>query len=230
MMISPHQIPQNLIANRSDIKAFEEEIICDICQNIIMEPTQCLQCQNTFCKKCINDWLKRSSTCPFRCKPCEIKENKLLRRLLSKITLFCPFKCGQIISYDNFTGHTTNMCSKGPFQRFSVTLNDVKQLREKVNKLKLAVKLAQMKRSVYKDTDKWNENDLKSCQIKVSKHKHPLAAMITARGGWSCDICKKYGGQNMSYYCSLCDFDCCDKCYNLEKIISTILLLSKSSG
>ena len=224
------QITQSLVTNRSDINAFEDEIICHICQNIILEPTQCVECQNSFCKQCITNWFKKSSTCPFRCKTSEMKENKLLKRLLSKLKLSCPFKCGKIISYEDFANHTTNVCSQRPSQSTSITFDEVENLRKKIKKMKQIVQLFHLRQSkrFFKVPDKFDPNSLKSCQIKISKHKHPLTAMITNRAGWSCDICEKYGGQHMSYYCSLCDFDCCEQCYKLEKVILTILYLSKT--
>ena len=53
-------------------------------------------------------------------------------------------------------------------------------------------------------------------QVLVSKHKHPLVCISTReRGGWICDICSRHGN-NESYYCGLCDFDCCSHCQKVD--------------
>lgn len=227
-----HQITQSLIENYSEIQSFEEEILCYICQNVIIDPVQCIECQNTFCKDCLKQWNKKSSTCPFRCKTFETKENKLLKRLLSKLQLKCPNKCGKTISYDDFIKHTTKTCSKIVSENDSITFNDIERLKEKIAQIKLQISKIKPRNS-FKMPDDFNEINIKLCQIKIKEHKHPLTGMKTCRGGWSCDLCRKpYSSQTMSYYCTLCDFDCCEECKSsnsLEDVISTILRLSKST-
>ncbi|MCQ2817637.1 MAG: hypothetical protein MJ252_10265 [archaeon] len=45
----------------------------------------------------------------------------------------------------------------------------------------------------------------------ISIHQHPL--IYTARNNWKCDLCHRMGTEGFSYYCQLCDFDCCGNCY-----------------
>ena len=46
---------------------------------------------------------------------------------------------------------------------------------------------------------------------KRNVHEHFLD--LTFRQNWICDICRKPYDKKASYYCELCDFDACDKCY-----------------
>ena len=40
-------------------------IQCKICMNILIDPVDCLYCNQTFCKDCINNYLKTNKNCPF---------------------------------------------------------------------------------------------------------------------------------------------------------------------
>lgn len=169
---------------------------------------------------------KKSKTCPCRCQSFEIKENKLLKRLLSKIVLKCPLKCDETISYDNYFQHINKECS---------TLKEKEDSASELENLILGIALLKMhllsrKEKQYFQMPKDIENNqIKSCLIKIDKHEHPLTAMIRDRSGWSCDICEETGN-GMTYYCSLCDYDCCPKCQKENKIndlIETILRMSQ---
>ena len=47
------------------------------------------------------------------------------------------------------------------------------------------------------------------CSPQKNRH-HQL--YLTKRENWHCDLCQKRG-QNISMYCSKCDYDCCIDCY-----------------
>ena len=169
------------IANLNEIAAFESEIMCTICQSILIDPYQCNQCENYFCNNCINIWQKTSRTCPFKCPKFQLKEAKLIKQLLHKITFKCPHKCGNDIPYKEYFKHIDDTCP-------SLTLEKkIQNLKSKMQDL--FVELSQFK--------------------KVD------------RGGWICDICSKHG-YSESYYCGLCDFDCCLQCQRKEEIKKSI--------
>ena len=46
---------------------------------------------------------------------------------------------------------------------------------------------------------------------KRNVHKHFLD--LTFRQSWICDVCRKTYHKKASFYCELCDFHACDKCY-----------------
>ena len=48
------------------------------------------------------------------------------------------------------------------------------------------------------------------CAPQKNRHQHQL--YLTKRQNWNCDLCRKRG-QNLSMYCSMCDYDCCIDCY-----------------
>ena len=48
-------------------------------------------------------------------------------------------------------------------------------------------------------------------QINYPNHKHFLS-LVKKMNDWYCDNCKKNYNKSNSYYCSLCDYDICQKC------------------
>ena len=54
--------------------------------------------------------------------------------------------------------------------------------------------------------------------VDINLHKHPLIYCITSRARiatyWYCNSCSgKYGYEDWSFYCSICDYDICFQCY-----------------
>ena len=50
---------------------------------------------------------------------------------------------------------------------------------------------------------------------KGAHPQHPLA-LTSRKSNWRCDICKNKFFGGASFYCKLCDFDACDRCYLAE--------------
>ena len=71
------------------------------------------------------------------------------------------------------------------------------------------------------------KNDKKTSfdwQIKFSKHNHLLSSIKRENNfTWICKDCKKeYNEKVYSYYCSLCDFDICQECFDKNNLIGNI--------
>jgi hypothetical protein len=102
-------IEDNVFENNLDIA---KEVICAICQNLVNFPTSCSVCQNLFCKKCIDQWMKNNFKCPMRCNQTSSLKlqdiPKTTRNLINKIKLKClKFSegCSEPILYENFFSH-----------------------------------------------------------------------------------------------------------------------------
>ena len=80
--------------------AFKEEVSCPICSKIIINPVMCMNCQNVYCKKCIDEWSKKDNKCPNRCENPNYKKSIEKSNTLSKLKFKCE-KCGEEILYDN---------------------------------------------------------------------------------------------------------------------------------
>jgi hypothetical protein len=47
-----------------DLPMNDERFICEICQLLLYEPVACTDCDQLFCKKCINSWTFKNANCP----------------------------------------------------------------------------------------------------------------------------------------------------------------------
>jgi len=95
-----------------DNKDLAKEVICTICQNIVYDPCSCNTCQNIFCKKCIDQWIKNSHRCPMRCNQSGFFRSqeipKITKNIINKIKLKCikySEGCNEPVSYENFFKH-----------------------------------------------------------------------------------------------------------------------------
>jgi len=107
---------------------FKDSVICGICSNILIEPTMCMNCQNAYCQKCINDWSKRDNRCPYHCENPSYKKSIEKSNILSKLD-------GEIL-YDNVKKHS-EICKSEKVQKINIARlkrldrNEVKGINDK---------------------------------------------------------------------------------------------------
>ena len=71
----------------------------------------CMNCQNVYCKTCIDDWKKKSIKCPNRCENPNYNKSLSTSEMLSKLKFICN-KCDNVINYDDMKIHSLKDCSK----------------------------------------------------------------------------------------------------------------------
>lgn len=201
------------IVNINECKAIENAIICTICDGVIYDPLQCVVCENFFCRLCIEEWQKKSNSCPFKCQNFRLKENKMMMKILKNVKFKCSNGCSMIIPYNELKIHYDEKCPKLDYKaKYKKALEKYEHLVEEKGKLSQGIdikKLEKMKQE--------NINSKLSLQIKVPLHKHPLMRVVTKRQGWFCDNCGYSSKYEKSYYCSICDFDLCETCKRLQQ-------------
>ena len=89
---------------------FQELLNCPICSNILINPYMCMNCQNVYCRKCIEEWSKRNNKCPNRCDNPNYKRSLEKSKTLSKLKFKCQ-KCGTNFLYDEIKKHSDE-CKK----------------------------------------------------------------------------------------------------------------------
>ena len=89
--------------------AFKDSISCPLCLSILINPVMCIKCQNVYCKKCADDWSKKSEKCPNRCDNPDYQKSIGKKDILSKLKFKCK-KCGNTFQYENIEKHY-NTCS-----------------------------------------------------------------------------------------------------------------------
>ena len=86
-------------------------LICMICQEILKNPVECQFCKNSFCKKCIENWLTKNNSCPFRCtgKILLKKPHKIIMDSLKILHFNCKnisWGCPEKLDYQQYIKHT----------------------------------------------------------------------------------------------------------------------------
>ena len=79
---------EDFIINKGFYNEIKDLVNCPICNKIINKPMQCSICENNFCEKCINEYIKKSNTCPFNCQNLKVLEKEYFNVCLSNITMF----------------------------------------------------------------------------------------------------------------------------------------------
>ena len=97
-------IREDTIVEDAIYSCFKESVTCPICSNILINPLMCMNCQNVYCKKCIDGWSKKDNKCPNRCENPNYKPSVEKNNILSKLKFKCQ-KCGEEILYDNVKSH-----------------------------------------------------------------------------------------------------------------------------
>ena len=90
-------------------KQFESSVCCAICQDIIIEPVMCMNCQALYCKSCQEKMSKTSTICTNRCPNAIYEKSILAQGLLSKLKFKCE-NCEEIIDYDDIKKHSLTKC------------------------------------------------------------------------------------------------------------------------
>ena len=105
-------IDESMIKNINEYNSIKDEIICEICQGILLNPKQCESCESIFCEKCINNWLSKNNSCPKRCNKFVIKEcPKLMKKILDKLIIECP-SCKNEFNYESFVYKHFDKCTE----------------------------------------------------------------------------------------------------------------------
>ena len=98
-------INEDTIVKNEIYENFKDEIICSICSKIFIEPQMCMNCQNVYCRECIEEWSKRKNQCPNRCENPNYKRSLEKTKILSKLKFTCQ-KCRSKFSYEEIKKHT----------------------------------------------------------------------------------------------------------------------------
>ena len=96
-------------------KSLIDEAICQICLNLSLKPVSCKNCGKLFCSFCIDNWTKKSKSCP-NCKAYNFENPpRILMNFLNKIRLKCKYSdCKFNLNYGDFENHI-NFCEFGNY-------------------------------------------------------------------------------------------------------------------
>ena len=129
-------VNEDTIIKNETFESFQELIICPICECIMIEPVMCLNCQNNYCKKCIEDWKKKSTSCPNRCENPIYKNVIGKNRLISKFKFKCIKGCGEEILFDDIQKHYSSNCLENKLKNSNMDINKEKEKEKQKEKEK----------------------------------------------------------------------------------------------
>ena len=89
-------------------KILKSSATCQLCENILINPIMCMNCQKVYCKKCIDNPINEDKKCSC--------DNPKYQKAISKIEILSKFKficvgCGEGIPYDEAQKHHDFCCS-----------------------------------------------------------------------------------------------------------------------
>ena len=102
---------------------FKDLIECPLCLGVFVDPVMCTNCQNVYCKKCIDDWTKKSKQCPNRCINPNYQKSLVKNELLSKIKYKCN-ECGKTLNYGSVKNHK-DVCCGDIIKSFEIIENPI---------------------------------------------------------------------------------------------------------
>lgn len=102
-------IKEDYISNKESYELIKQSVICYICREIMVKPVMCMNCQNVFCRRCIEHWNNLKNYCPYKCPNPEYKKCVLVGNLLSSLEIICK-DCESVIKFDNMERHVLSKC------------------------------------------------------------------------------------------------------------------------
>ncbi|XP_076286699.1 E3 ubiquitin-protein ligase NRDP1 elgi isoform X1 [Lasioglossum baleicum] len=104
----------------------DQELICAICSGVLEDPVQVSnmlqapECEHTFCRTCITEWIKRQATCPLDRTQIDTTllrvAPRILRNLLARLCISCDnvtHGCQEIVKLNSLASHL-EQCEYNP--------------------------------------------------------------------------------------------------------------------
>jgi len=92
----------------------QENFYCKICNNLIVNISQCGKCEILYCKKCIAAKLETNENCPNCGEAFEFGNvPKITKNILNGFKMQCPFNCAETVFYSNILTHIKECNNKG---------------------------------------------------------------------------------------------------------------------
>lgn len=201
----------DLVVNKEVFKAFESNVICSICNGIIINPIQCLACENSFCESCLKSWIKKKGNeCPFRCNNPFFKNSRIVKNLLENLKFKCANGCNTEILYKDLEEHYKEKCPKIDFKQ--------KYLEYKKKYEDILIKYKELEKNKQNQNLTFGAQGINS-EFKSRFHIHILYDNTNNEADWICNICKGHyiNKTEGRFRCDPCDFDICLKCKLLEE-------------
>ncbi len=102
-------VNEETIIKDNKYELLKEYIECKRCGLILIKPVICFECQNIFCKKCIEE-CNNQGTCPMKCKNPILKDVNENKNQIKNLRFRCIKGCGEAIPFNNIINHYSSNC------------------------------------------------------------------------------------------------------------------------
>ena len=126
---------ENIVKNEV-YGALKNDVICPLCEELMIVPMECSICQNLYCEKCIEKWKKKGGNCPLLCTNSEIHKVTEKRKKVFKLKFKCIKGCGEEILFNDIKNHYNSECYKKKRTMKLMNKNEVENYCKK-NKIKI---------------------------------------------------------------------------------------------
>ena len=121
-------INDDLVIKNEMYNAFKDSIKCPICLKILINPMMCMNCQNVYCKNCIEKWKEKNNECPLGCQNPNYQKSLEKNNILSKLKFKCV-NCEGEIEYNNVEKHPESCKGKKTIKK--IPKEEVQKLNAK---------------------------------------------------------------------------------------------------
>ena len=102
-------VNEDTIVKSEMYDAFKDDITCSLCGKLMIYPVQCSNCQNIYCKNCIENWKQKGGKCPM-CKDSTFKDVIEKNNHIKKFKFICIKGCGAKIPFSEINKHYSEDC------------------------------------------------------------------------------------------------------------------------
>ena len=134
-------VNEDTIVKSEMYDAFKDDITCSLCGKLMIYPVQCSNCQNIYCKNCIENWKQKGGKCPM-CKDSTFKDVIEKNNHIKKFKFICIKGCGAKIPFSEINKHYSEDCL--------LKKEKEKKICEKIKKIKSAITLTPEEIDKYK--------------------------------------------------------------------------------
>ena len=127
-------ISKDTVVEDAIYSVFKDSVICPICSNILINPVMCMNCQSSYCKKCIERRQEKDNKCPNKCENPNYKSSIEKNNILSKLKFKCQ-NCGEEILYDNAKSHIDSCKSNNNSKNIENNIGDNNIRRKRMKKI-----------------------------------------------------------------------------------------------
>ena len=195
------------------MSTLQKMITCCICQERLVMPMQCLECQNLFCQKCISNWNSISNTCPFKCHKPEFKPSRIMENILTSLE-------SSKIQNTKKSADSSDIVSSFSNSNEEIYEKKYFELTEKYNHyVTLAEKVIKTLGNYAREFFELQVPEMKDPTAETYMSKYHIHQLIKGGGGYdaSCNECEKSIPKELSFCCFNCLFDLCSECKQKEE-------------